>query len=250
MHNLKKFSAGVLALVMAFGLIACGNTEPATPPQDGQVVETTASSVGSIILCGSTRYALHYDGKGNITAIADKDGVACHSQLFGTSCADAVSQLLSNPDEPFTGTYLLIKQSANSLDPNKKFLDKIVAAAEKALENIPVLLCVAADQDDQGYFSAATAEKVLRAYLGSDSSSCTVDAEHIDGYYHGSATNDGQSLQYTIGALYGTVEVKTEHLDTDFLTYTEEELNPDYQPTDHDWEYENDSEFDEVAVQN
>lgn len=229
MHNLKKILTALLALVMVFGLMACGDKDPVGNPEGtepvageaGEVIETSVESIGSLDLVGISRLKLHYNAEGKVVAILNQDGSPAHTQLLDTSCDEAIVQILRDTEGSYAETFLLIRQASDTLVPYDSFLQDIVSKAQKEVGALPVILSSAADQNSQGYFSAETAIAVLSAYLGNPANTnYTVSSDLVDGYYTIEVHSSAVFEHYTVGALYGSVALQTETEDdfTDGIT--------------------------------
>ena len=242
MHNIKKLLAGVLALMMVIGLLACGKEETPAPPADGQeITETPIASIGTVVLVGTSRTIMHYNSEGNVVAISDQNGIACFSSLVDKPCAEAAGQIIQESKNDFTAPFLLIKQNAGSLEPDEKFLQGIVAAVKKELGDLPMIVSPAADQNAMCYFSAETAKAVLAAYLGNpEDMTYTVTSDAENGYYQISTSSANGTLSYTVGALYGSVTEQPEIVE-DFTDIPDEQYFPDYEVIDPSWEFTEES---------
>lgn len=231
MHNLKKILAALLALVMIFGLMACGkdNDEtPAAPDADElELTDTPIESLGSLDLVGNSRLKLHYNADSNVVAILDENGAPAYDELLDSACDEAVVQILRGAENGFASSFLLIRQTSDTLVPYDDFLPDIVSKAQKEVGDLPVILSSAADQDGNGYFSAETALAIITAYLGNPTNATyDIAAECVDGYYTVNVVLSNTSETYTVGALYGSVELQTETED-DFIESPDEVIEPE-----------------------
>ena len=215
MRNFKKPLASFLALIMAVGLLACGKDNTPPPPTDGQeITETPVESVGTVVLAGTGRTTLHYNGKGDVITITDQNGLACFSSLLDKPCAEAAAQIVKESESANAAPFLLIKQNAGSLEPAEDFLSGIVAEVEKVANDLPIIVSSIEDQNAMCYFSAETATAVLAAYLGNpEGITYTVNSSADNGYYQISASSATAFAQFSVGALYGPVEQELEPVD-------------------------------------
>lgn len=217
MRNFKKLLAVLLTLILIAGLLACGKEERPAPPVDGEeITETPPEAVGSIVLAGTSRVTLHYNGEGHVITITDVNETATLSELFDTPCAEAASQIMAKTENTLTSSFLLIKQNAGSLEPDEDFLQGVVDAVKKVVGDLPIIVSAADDQNAMCYFSPKTAEAVLAAYLGNPENTAYTVSDLEDGYYQINVTGATTFTQYSVGALYGSVEQILEPADENF----------------------------------
>lgn len=178
MKKMKKLLSLALCILLAFGLIACGEKDPVeTDPAPSTTVNVAeASVVGKLIFSTNASVSISYEATGLVTAIealnAEGDFlIEEYNDYIGKTCGDVVAQLVTLSIESASLTpNTVIKPVIGSNTISADFLNNIVSnaqlTADTAYATTNVLLIPLEKLDTAGYIDLETAKSIVLSMLG------------------------------------------------------------------------------------
>lgn len=234
MKRFQKIMVLCLAALMVLSLAACGNKATSKKTDsEKEASQIVRSAPCVLVVRADIELSIGFDENGNALAVASSDAadstaatVSAASNVAGMSAEEAIKVVLKNMAENATFAehqYVTILQQHDTIVPSEDFLGNVAAAAEEVMEEMPVIVISAADMDNDGYFTAEIAEKILQAYLG-DSATIIASSTMIDGCYIISCEENNTINDYSVSAYSGAIALYSDLVE---LPTTEDDLVPE-----------------------
>ena len=180
MKLIKKLLAILMASIMVFGLLACGQ-EATTPTNPVSGEEGDPRIAGMVVFSSDASVGINYDAEGmvlSISGISPEGDILAQSvgAVEGLTCSDLVAKLTDeSAKQALLSTTVIIKQSFGSALPGSNFLETLVSAIEAAAEEasaiIDVIMISAEQLDENGYINLETSKTIMLSKLGLQSAS-------------------------------------------------------------------------------
>ena len=227
MKMTKKILAILFSAVLVLGLMAaCAKNEANNAAQSSNSGTEAPDNTPFGMFVFSTDIAsvnLQFNAEGVVLSVEgnDADGTAllesAEKDVVGMTCADAVTELtkLAINGGVLTNN-LVIKQSVGTEVPSESFMNEMGEAAKKAVSaegaEANLIVITAADLDENGYISVASAKQIVMGVMGVEELDSFDGDDSVDGsgeYLFYITAGDVQTV-YTVHGVYGTCHEMSE----------------------------------------
>lgn len=227
MKMTKKILAILFSAVLVLGLMAaCAKNEATNAAQSNTSGTEAPDTTPFGMIVFSTDIAsvnLQFNAEGVVLSVEgnDADGIAmlesAEKDVVGMTCADAVTELTKIAINGGVLTNnLIIKQSVGTEVPSETFMNDMGEAAKKAVSaegaEANLIVIAAADLDENGYISVASAKQIVMGVMGVEKLDSFDGDDSVDGsgeYLFYITAGDVQTV-YTVHGVYGTCHEMSE----------------------------------------